>query len=65
MAPASAGGAGWAAIRASFPGLGDRVCISRRYTNQVGRLRASVHFFNNEEDLDALVREAARARDGA
>lgn len=40
-----------------------RVCISQRYTNRVGGLRASVHFFNNEADVDALVREARRARD--
>jgi len=40
-----------------------RVCISQRYTNRVGGLRASVHFFNNEADVDTLVREAARARD--
>jgi len=39
-----------------------RVCISQRYTNRVGGLRASVHFFNDEADVDALVREAARAR---
>jgi selenocysteine lyase/cysteine desulfurase len=41
-----------------------RVCISQRYTNGVGGLRASVHFFNNEADVDTLVREAARTRDG-
>lgn len=39
-----------------------RVCVSRRYTNHVGGLRVSVHFFNNEEDIDTLVREADRAR---
>jgi len=39
-----------------------RVCVSQRYTSRVGGLRASVHFFNNEADVDALVREAARAR---
>ena len=39
------------------------VCISQRYTSRVGGLRVSVHFFNNEDDIDTLVREAVRARD--
>ena len=40
-----------------------RVCVSQRYTSRVGGVRVSVHFFNDEDDVDTLVREAARARD--
>jgi selenocysteine lyase/cysteine desulfurase len=32
-----------------------RVVISHRYTANVGGLRASVHYFNDERDIDALV----------
>lgn len=41
--------------------LDRRILISQRYTAGVGGLRASVHFFNTEADVDALaaaVREA-------
>jgi len=40
-----------------------RVCVSQRYTNRVGGIRASVHFFNDEDDIDTFVAEAAKARD--
>jgi len=40
-----------------------RICVSRRYTSGVGGIRASVHFFNNEDDIDTFVSEAAKARD--
>jgi selenocysteine lyase/cysteine desulfurase len=35
--------------------LDRRILISQRYTAGVGGLRVSVHFFNNEEDIQRLV----------
>jgi len=31
------------------------IYLAQRYTSGVGGIRASVHFFNNEEDVDALL----------
>ncbi|HXG10397.1 MAG TPA: aminotransferase class V-fold PLP-dependent enzyme [Gemmataceae bacterium] len=41
--------------------LDRRVLISQRYTAGVGGLRVSVHFFNNEDDIDRLVEALAAA----
>ncbi|MGE3807577.1 MAG: aminotransferase class V-fold PLP-dependent enzyme [Gemmataceae bacterium] len=35
--------------------LDQRILISQRYTAGVGGLRVSVHFFNNNDDVDALL----------
>ncbi len=36
--------------------LGERgILLAQRYTSGVGGLRASIHFFNNEEDVDRLL----------
>lgn len=44
--------------------LDRRIVISQRYTAGVGGLRASVHFFNNEEEMDALAALVAEAMRG-
>lgn len=36
-----------------------RILISQRYTAGVGGLRVSVHFFNNEDDIQALTQAVA------
>jgi cysteine desulfurase/selenocysteine lyase len=38
-----------------------RILISQRYTAGVGGLRVSVHFYNNAEDVQQLVRAVAEA----
>lgn len=43
--------------------LDRRILISQRYTAGVGGLRASVHFFNNQDDVRALA-DAVRAETG-
>jgi selenocysteine lyase/cysteine desulfurase len=35
--------------------LDQRILISQRYTAGVGGLRVSVHFFNNQDDVQGLV----------
>src|SRR5439155_1673687 len=40
--------------------LDQRILISQRYTAGVGGLRVSVHFFNNEDDIDQLTGAVAR-----
>ena len=42
--------------------LDERILVSIRYTNGVGGLRVSTHFYNDESDLDRLVSALARAR---
>jgi selenocysteine lyase/cysteine desulfurase len=37
------------------------ILISQRYTAGVGGLRVSIHFFNNEEDVDRLLEAVAKA----
>ncbi len=39
--------------------LDQRILISQRYTAGVGGLRASVHFFNNEDDVRQLTQAVA------
>ena len=39
--------------------LDRRILISQRYTDGIGGLRVSVHFFNNREDVERLI-EAVR-----
>jgi selenocysteine lyase/cysteine desulfurase len=35
--------------------LADRIFVAMRYTSQVGGIRVSTHYFNNEEDLERLL----------
>lgn len=35
--------------------LARRIAVAQRYTSGVGGIRASVHYFNNAEDIDALL----------
>jgi selenocysteine lyase/cysteine desulfurase len=35
--------------------LADGVCVAQRYTCRTGGIRASVHYFNNEDDIDRLL----------
>jgi selenocysteine lyase/cysteine desulfurase len=42
-----------------------RILISQRYTAGVGGLRVSVHFFNNEDDVERLAAAAAVVAKGA
>ncbi|MGH9826801.1 MAG: aminotransferase class V-fold PLP-dependent enzyme, partial [Blastocatellia bacterium] len=35
--------------------LDRRIMVSVRYTSGVGGLRVSCHFYNSEEDIDALL----------
>jgi selenocysteine lyase/cysteine desulfurase len=35
--------------------LDRRIYLAQRYTSGVGGIRVSTHFFNNEEDVDALL----------
>jgi len=35
--------------------LENKIYIAQRYTSGVGGLRASTHFYNNEEDVESLL----------
>jgi selenocysteine lyase/cysteine desulfurase len=35
--------------------LADRIYVATRYTSHVGGTRVSVHFFNNDDDIDSLL----------
>ena len=39
--------------------LDRRVMVSHRYTSGIGGVRVSCHFFNNADDIEALLRAAA------
>lgn len=42
--------------------LDERILVSIRYTNRVGGLRVSTHYYNDESDLDRLVSALVRLR---
>lgn len=42
--------------------LDERILVSIRYTSNVGGIRVSTHFYNDEHDLDVLVSALARLR---
>ncbi len=44
--------------------LDERIYVAMRYTSGVGGIRVSTHYFNNEEDLDALFGAVRRLLDG-
>jgi selenocysteine lyase/cysteine desulfurase len=35
--------------------LARKIFMAQRYTSGIGGLRASTHFYNNEEDVEALL----------
>ena len=39
--------------------LDQGICVSQRYTSNAGGIRVSVHFFNNEDDMDAVLSAVA------
>jgi cysteine desulfurase / selenocysteine lyase len=47
-------------VRVMHALLAKRVLVSVRYTSQVGGIRVSCHFYNSEEDIDALLAELER-----
>lgn len=44
--------------------LDDRIYVAMRYTSRVGGIRVSTHYFNDEEDLDALFEAVRRLLSG-
>jgi selenocysteine lyase/cysteine desulfurase len=40
--------------------LAAKILVSVRYTANVGGIRTSCHFYNSEEDIDALLAELKR-----
>jgi selenocysteine lyase/cysteine desulfurase len=42
--------------------LAAKILVSVRYTANVGGIRVSCHFYNSEEDIDALLAELKRLR---
>jgi selenocysteine lyase/cysteine desulfurase len=42
----------WELVRKLING---NIVVSMRYTSGVGGIRASVHYFNNEGDIDRLI----------
>jgi selenocysteine lyase/cysteine desulfurase len=45
--------------------LDERILVSIRYTSNVGGIRVSTHFYNDEHDLDVLVSSLRRLRQPA
>jgi selenocysteine lyase/cysteine desulfurase len=45
--------------------LDQKICVAHRYTSHTGGIRVSVHYFNDEDDIDRLLAETAAHLRGA